>query len=479
VRAFGAVDIGNSGLRVMLGTLDQDRLALREVTRVPNAPVLLADGWHWDAVGLVEAAVAGLAEADAITPLDAIAVDTWGVDYGLLDEQGRLLGPPFSYRDERSLPMVAVARERIGAADLYALTGCQDMPINSVYQLLADDIAGRLDAAACFLLMDDLVHHRLSGVIGADETNASTTGLFNPTTRDWSWTAIEAVRLPDRLFAPVQRTGAVLGESLPGSNLRPGIPIVTAAGHDTAAAWVAGADMEDALVVSLGTWSLVGVELNAPLVTEAGRLANFTNEIGVLGTIRFLRNAAGMWILQECLREWREMEPDLTWAHVIAEAERCQPFAHLIDPDNTVFMAPGPMASRVATAGEGRKPTERGPVVRAVLESLALSHRWLLESAQSVLGRRLTSIRIVGGGSQNRALCQMMADATGLPVVAGPVEATALGNVAMQAIALGAIDSLEEARAMLRASYPQERFEASTSTEWEAAYRRWRDLANR
>lgn len=477
--SLGAVDIGNSGLRVMQGILADGRISLSEVLRVPNAPFQRADGWHWDVERLAEHMRAGLRTADLASRLDGIAVDTWGVDYGLVNEASQLIDAPFSYRDERSLPMIEVARERISAERLYALTGCQDMAINSLYQLLDDQRAGRLEQANRFLMMCDLFQRWLTDVDSADETNASTTGLFDPQARDWCWDAIDAVGLPRRLFAPVRTSGTVLGETTADSGIRAGIPVVTAAGHDTAAAFVAGADVPGALVISIGTWSLVGVERGEPLITEAGRTANCTNEVGVLGTIRFLRNAAGMWVLQECMREWRAGEPDLGWDTVLGEAERAPALTAVFDPDDRAFMAPGAMVARVVGAGRGSAAGGRGCVVRSILESLALNHRWLLETVQRVTGEAIERIRIVGGGAQNRLLCQMTADATGIPVIAGPIEATALGNIAMQAIALGAIPGLADARSILANSFRHETYEPAPESAWDAAYQRWLGLISR
>lgn len=476
---FGAVDSGNSGLRVMQGTLSDGKLHLVEVARHANAPYQSMDGWRWDAGHLRSALRDGLRAADMLSRLDSIGVDTWGVDCALIDHAGRLHDDPFSYRDERSIPMLAVARDLLPSDELYRLTGCQEMAINTLYQLLADRVSGRLDAANQFLMINDLCTWWLTGQIGADETNASTTGLFDPRTRNWSWEAIDRLQFDRTLFPPVARTGTIFGETSADSGLRPGIPVVNVGGHDTAVAFVGGADIPDALVISLGTWSLVGVEIEAPLINEQSRLANFTNEVGVLGTIRFLRNAAGMWMLQECMREWRETEPDLTWEHIIADAELADPFASLFDPDDPVFMAPGPMESRVRSAGDGHLKSDRGPVVRSIVESLAMNHRWLLERVQSVLDRGVAVIRIVGGGSRNEVLCQFTANATGCEVFAGPFEATAIGNLAMQAIALGHLSGLDEARNVIRESFPQKRFTPQNQDQWEVHYQRWLALISR
>jgi rhamnulokinase len=478
-KAYVAVDLGNSSGRVMLGRVDGDGLAVSEVRRIPNAPMRHRDGWHWDVRRLFDEALAGLQQAADLTPLSGIAVDTWGVDYGLLDAGGDSIDDPFSYRDERTLPMVALSEDRLAADRLYDLTGCQAGPINTLYQLLADQHSGRLDPAERFLLTPDLFTYWLTGEIGADETIASTTQLFDPIARDWSWSAIDAMELPRRLFAPIRRTGTILGRTKAELGKLAGIPVITAAGHDTAAAFVA-ATGEDQLVISIGTWSLVGVELAKPLITEAGREANFTNELGVLGTIRFLRNAAGLWIIQECLREWQGRGDEIGWEDLIELAERSTAFASLFNPDDRRFMEPGPMADRVMGAGDEPLDGSHGPIVRSVLESLSMNHRWLLETVERVIGRSLSRIRIVGGGSQNWLLCQMTADVTGLPVVAGPAEAASIGNIAMQSIATGQIADLASARELIDRSFPARWYEPNPDhAMWDAEYERWRALANR
>ena len=464
----------------MLGRVSGERIAIQEVRRFANTPIHRADGWHWDMAGLFEEVLAGLRDAAAQTNLDGIAVDTWGVDYGLLDADGSLIDEPFSYRDERTLPMVAVAESRLSADRLYALTGCQAAPINTLYQLLADQRSGRPDKAERLLLNPDLFAYWLTGEIGADETHASTTQLFDPVRRDWSWEVIDAMRLPRRLFAPVRKTGTFLGSVTSGLGSPDGPPVITAAGHDTAAAFAAATGGSDQLVISIGTWSLVGVELTRPLIIEAGREANFTNELGVLGTIRFLRNAAGLWLIQECLREWQERDPDLSWNGLIAAAEASPDFAGLFDPDDRRFMEPGAISGRIRSAADRPLPDHHGAVVRSVLESLALNHRWLLETVGRVIGRSLSRVTIVGGGARNRLLCQMTADATGLPVVAGPAEATAIGNIAMQAITTGQIADLATARDRIDRSFPAALYEpAPIRFDWDSAYERWRAIANR
>ena len=464
----------------MLGRVADNRIELSEVHRIPNAPIRRTNGWHWDVNRLFAEVLLGLRQAADQAELHGISVDTWGVDYGLLDRHGELKDEPFSYRDERTLPMVVVAESQIPAERLYRMTGCQAIPINTLYQLLADQRAGRLEDASRFLLTPDLFAYWLTGVVGADESIASTSQLFDPVARDWCWEVIDAMNLPRRIFAPIRQTGTVLGTVLRDLPLPAGIPVVTAAGHDTAAAFAAATGDADQLVISIGTWSLVGVELTEPLISETGREANFTNEIGVLGTIRYLRNAPGLWLIQECLREWHERGETMAWADLIASAGQSPAFASLFDPDDRRFMEPGPMAERITAAGDGLFDGRHGAIVRSVLESLSMNHRWLLETVERNLGRPLGRIRIVGGGAQNRLLCQMTADATGLPVVAGPAEAAAIGNIAMQAIATGQITDLATARDLIDRSFPAVRYEPDPDHGlWDIEYERWRALVSR
>jgi rhamnulokinase len=464
----------------MLGRVADDQIELSEVRRIPNAPIRRADGWHWDVNRLFAEVLLGLRQVAGQAELQGIAVDTWGVDYGLLDRHGELSGEPFSYRDERTLRMVAVAESRIPAERLYRLTDCQAVPINTLYQLLADQRAGRLDDASRFLLTPDLFAYWLTGEVGADESIASTSQLFDPVARDWCWDVIDAMNLPRHIFAPIRPTGTVPGTVLRDLPLPADIPVVTAAGHDTAAAFAAATGASDQLVISIGTWSLVGVELSKPLITETGREANFTNEVGVLGTVRYLRNAAGLWLIQECLREWQERGENAAWGDLIASAGQSPGFTSLFDPDDRRFMEPGPMAERITAAGDGQLDGSHGAIVRSVLESLSMNHRWLLKTIEHILGRTLSRIRIVGGGAQNRLLCQMTADATGLPVTAGPAEATAVGNIAMQAIATGQIADLATARDLIDRSFPAVRYEPHPDHRfWDTEYERWRVLSNR
>ncbi|MFI7673714.1 rhamnulokinase family protein [Actinophytocola sp. NPDC049390] len=440
-----AADLGAASGRVIVGAVGPDTLELRECHRFPNRPVRIAGTLHWDILALYQGVLDGLRAAG---PVDGIGIDSWAVDYGLLDADGALLGNPVHYRDERT----AHARdnlERLGAAELYATTGLQFLPFNTIHQLAAEP---RLHLAHRLLLIPDLLAYWLTGEIGAEVTNASTTQLLDVRTRTWATALIEKVADP-ALLPPLREPGTVVGR-------HDGTPVIAVGSHDTASA-VAGVPAEDTrfAYISCGTWSLVGVELDAPVLTEAGRAANFTNELGIDGTVRYLRNVMGLWLLQECVREWDANTADLL------EAAARRPRRAVIDPDDPVFLPPGDMPGRIVAACEraGQPvPEDRPAIVRCVVDSLADAHRRAVQDAQSLSGKEIDVVHIVGGGARNALLCQLTADACGLPVVAGPVEATAIGNVLVQARALGALDGdLNRLRALVRATQPVTRYQPS------------------
>jgi rhamnulokinase len=437
---YGAVDLGATSGRVFAGGLGDGRVELRELHRFENRPVRLPDGLRWNLLHLFTEALAGLRAAG---PLAGIGVDTWGVDYALLDERRRVLGLPFHYRDERTSGMVERAFARIPAEELYAVTGIQTMPINTVFQLLADEGSAALAAAERIALVPDLLAYWLAGELANERTNASTTGLLDARSGDWAHDAIARLGLPGRLFGPLVDPGTALGPALAHHEL--GEPTVYAvASHDTASAFAAApiAD-EHAAVLSSGTWSLLGLELPEPVLADR----DLTNERGVDGTTRLLKNVMGMWLLEECRRAWGDTSYDEL--HRLAEAETGE--AALFDPDDEAFLAPGDMPGRIAAAC-GLDPGDRGRMVQAILASLACKYRWVLERLEAVTGRDVRRIHVIGGGARNALLCRLTADACGREVHAGPVEATALGNVLVQARAAGELGSLAELRTVAAAS---------------------------
>lgn len=460
---FAAVDLGASSGRVVLAEVGPDRLAVAGVHRFPNRPVRLPGGLHWDVLGLYGSVLDGLAVAARGGPLTSIGVDSWAVDYGLLDADGVLLGNPYHYRDSRNDGAADAVHLVCPHADLYQRNGLQLLPFNTLYQLSAAAATVRLRHARTLLLVPDLIAHWLTGAVGCEVTNASTTGLLDARSRLWSPELCEFVGVPLSLLPPLRSPGQVLGTLLPAvvdqTRLRAGTPVTAVGSHDTASAVVAAPMQSDgAVYISLGTWGLVGVEVEQPVLTEDSRLAGFTNELGVDGRVRFLRNVMGLWLLQECLRTWgRDDLPDL----LRAAAEL--PPGPVFDVDEPRFLPPGDMPDRIATAVAqtgGPAPQDPVTVVRCVVDSLAAALARAVTDATRLSGRGLDAVHVVGGGAQNTLLCQLTADALGVPVVAGPVEATALGNVLVQARASGVLaGSLEGLRDLVRRTHPPRAFQ--------------------
>jgi rhamnulokinase len=480
-RCYAAVDLGASNGRVMLGRVDSSTVDLVEVHRFDNEPVRLPDGLHWDILGLFRQVLVGLHKLGRSQPPRSVGVDSWGVDYGLLDADRALLGNPYHYRDPRTDPMLDALLEAVPAEDIYAITGIQFLTLNTACQLLAARSSPAFGAARTMLLIPDLLTYWLTGSTGAERTNASTTQLYDVHSGQWSTELIGRLGLPEHLFPPLVEPGTVVGPLLPGvareTRLDPDTPVVAVCSHDTASAVAAiPAAGRNFAYISAGTWSLVGVELDAPVVSEASRRANFTNEVGVDGTIRFLRNVMGLWLLQECQRNWRGQGITVETADLLAEAERCTPFAALVNPDDPAFLAPGDMPARIAGYCErtGQAPPRNpGEYARCVVESLAIAHRASVREAARLSDRTLDVIHLVGGGAHNALLCQLTADACGLPVVAGPVEATALGNVLMQARADGQAGDLASMRRLVASTRPLRRFEPrGPQAVWEKAAER-------
>ncbi len=463
-----AVDLGASGGRVMAGRVSGTDVVLHEVHRFPNVPVPAGGTLYWDILRLLGDVRHGLDAAARRFPLASAGIDSWGVDYGLLDAAGALLGNPVHYRDGRTEGVAERMSGLVPAAELYAVTGVQHLPFNTIYQLAATPMPAH---AATMLMIPDLLAYWLTGRAGAEVTNASTTSLFDVRAQGWAWEVIAKAGLPPRIFPPLRRPGEVIG-ALDGPN-GPGSPLslIAVGSHDTASAVAAVPAAEpDFAYISLGTWALAGVELDAPVLTEASRAANFTNEAGIDGTIRYLRNVTGLWLLQESLRHW----PDASLEALLASAARVPPLRFVIDPDDPVFLPPGDMPARIAAwlARRGEAgPAEPAETVRCILDSLALAYRRAIFSAQSLSGRHADVVHIVGGGARNSLLCQLTADATGLPVIAGPAEATCFGNVLVQARALGAAPGdLAGMRALIRAAQPLRSFSPGGDTAaWTSA----------
>lgn len=477
-RTFAAVDLGATSGRVMLGRVGPGTLEMRQAHRFANTPVQTDSGLYWDIRSLYQAVLDGLREAGRVAQPASIGIDSWAVDYGLLDAEGGLLGDPRHYRDPRTGPE-AIRRvwDRIGPADLYRLTGVQHQPFNTVFQLSADAGSAGFASARTLLLIPDLLTYWLTGSIGAEVTNASTTGLFHAAERTWSPTITAAAGINPAILPPLRAPGDRSGPLLPGplehTDLAPGTQVTVVASHDTASAVAAvPADRPGFAYISCGTWSLAGLELDAPVLSQASQTANFTNELGVDGTVRYLRNIMGLWLLSECQRTWAENGRDLRLPQLLAQAAAARPFAALVNPDDPSFVQPGDMPARIAGFCERTAqtpPATPGAMVRCILESLALAHRQALRQAAKLADREIDVVHLVGGGSRNELLCQWTADATGLPLIAGPAEATALGNTLVQARAHGSIGDLSAMRALIADTHGLRRYFPRGGTRpWDA-----------
>jgi rhamnulokinase len=482
-----AVDLGAESGRVLLGCFDGERVDLDEVYRFAVEPVHVVDGLHWDILRIMHEIKIGLGRAACeARSLSSIGIDAWGVDFGLLDQSGGLLSNPYHYRDSRTEGMMERSLERVSRTDIYRMTGIQFIPINTLYQLLAMEDSPVLQLADILLLIPDLIEYWLTGDKVSEFTIATTTQLYDQAASDWSWNLLERMAIPSHLFPPAVSPGSTVGPVLPAVvdevGLREPVPVVAVASHDTASAVVAvPAETERFAYISSGTWSLVGVELRRSITTEAAMEANFTNEGGFDSTVRFLKNVMGLWLLQECRRTWaREGRGSFSYEELYRLADTAPAFRSLVDPDCPAFLPPGDMPARIRKycKDTGQKePGEIGETVRCVLESLALKYRWVVERAEELSGEQVEVLHVVGGGARNVLLCQMTAEATGRPVLAGPVEATALGNVMVQAYARGAVRSLEEIRSVVRRSTEVRRYEPHGDRErWNGAYARFLDI---
>jgi rhamnulokinase len=481
-----ACDLGGESGRLMLGTLAGDRLQLEEMHRFPTAGIRIGGTLRWDMLGIWSEIKSGLRKVAARgIEVDSISTDAWGVDYVLLSHDEPLLIPPFHHRDPRTDGGYQRVAARIPLDEVFTETGIQFMPINTLYQL-EDDLAHRphvLALAETFLGIGDYFNWLLCGSARMERSMASTTQMWNPRARRWSDAIITRLGLPTRLLPEVVPSGVVLGDMLPEVAAEVGIAqaqVIATCAHDTGAAVAAvPADGEGWAFISSGTWSLVGVEASEPIISAATRRANFTNEVGFGDSIRLLKNVVGLWVVQECRRTWAAEGDELGYELLTAMALAAEPFSALIDPADPRFLKPGGMPAKVAAycreTGQP-EPTTPGQIVRCCLESLALSYRRVIDEVQSVTGRPLTRVHIVGGGSKNQLLNQFAADATGRDVLAGPAEATAIGNVLIQAIALGRLNDLAELRRVVRASFPIRSYRPTHRATWNAAYQRFIEL---
>ncbi|HEX4773567.1 MAG TPA: rhamnulokinase family protein [Bryobacteraceae bacterium] len=469
---FLAIDLGAESGRAILGRVRSGTLGLEEIHRFPNEPVEYGGSLHWDVARLWWEIRQAL-QICRDKALAGVAVDTWGVDYALLGENGQLLENPFHYRDGRTAGMMDAVFRVVPADEVYAATGIQFMPINTLYQLYAAKLTSPrlLDATDRLVTIPDLFHFWLSGNAVCEFTNASTTQMIDPRTRSWATALLENLGLPARLPGPIVEPGTVIGNVL--SRVAPSLsktPVIAPGAHDTASAVAAVSARGNTVFLSSGTWSLLGIELDAPVVTSEARRLNFTNEGGVCGTTRLLKNVMGLWLLQGCRRSWLAAGTAHEYRDLVRMAMRARGFQHLINPDDERFLRADDMVAAIdsyCADTDQAKPSSVGGYARAVLESLALKYRVVVREIERLTGSRIEQIRIIGGGSQNDLLNQFTADATGCRVLAGPVEATALGNIAMQMLAIGVVNSLAEARKLIDASYRTEVFEPYDTPQWD------------
>lgn len=474
-----AFDFGASSGRAILGTFDGERIHMEEVHRFSNDPVELRGALYWDVLRQFYEIKQGLLKAKQHGGFDTVAVDTWGVDFGLLDEDGRLLENPVHYRDQRTKGLVEESFKSIPQEEFYRLTGIQFMELNTVFQLMAlkRQRPALLARAKTLLFMPDLFNYLLTGEKKTEFTIASTSQLMDARTGGWSKEVLRRLGLPGGILTPITLPGEAVGPLDPSICAELGLPpaqVVTVASHDTQSAVAAVPTQEkDFLFISCGTWSLFGTELEAPLINETSAAMNITNERGVEGTTTFLKNIIGLWLIQESRRQWQREGKDYSYAQLEKLALVAKPFQCFIDPDAPAFVPQGDLPRRVREFCEKTGqyvPQTVGEVMRCIYESLALKYRLAFEKIQSCTGRRYEKIHVVGGGTKDGLLCQMTANSCGVPVLAGPIEATVLGNLAVQFIACGAIENVRQARKVIAQSETVTPYAPQDTQSWNAAY---------
>jgi rhamnulokinase len=489
-RKFLAFDLGAESGRAMVGTLANGRIALEERHRFANPNGRINGHYHWNVLAQWEELKTGLREAAqsiGSQSFSGIGVDTWGVDYGLLDSSGELLGNPYMYRDPRTDGMMERMFGRVPKEEIFKATGIQFMQLNTLVQLFAaaEAHSGLLAAAETMLFMPDLFHYLFTGVRKVEFSITTTSQMYDPVRKDWARGMLKRLGIPTRMLPEIVPAGSLLGnvkrevaEECGAGEAE--IPVIAPASHDTGSAVAAvPAEGSDWCYISSGTWSLMGVELPGPIINDKTLKYNYTNEGGVGGTIRLLKNIMGMWPIQECRRQWQKEGREHSYAELAQMAREARPFVALVNLDHPPILKPGEMPGKVEAFCRSSKqtiPGGPGEIVRSLLESLALTYRRTLEGLEDILGRKISVIHIVGGGCQNELLNQMTADACGRPVLCGPVEATAAGNVLTQAIATGDVKNLAQIRSIIRDSFDVNRFEPRDTGTWDRAYDRFRDI---
>jgi rhamnulokinase len=477
-----AFDLGASSGRAVVGHLDDGHLAIETIYNFPNEPVWVHRHLHWDILQLLHRIKQGLitARLKGYNDIQSIGIDTWGVDFGLLGSNGELLGNPYHYRDPHTRDLMEEVDQLLPRKELFAHTGIQFMPINTLYQLYALKKAASplLEKAETLLLIPELLRYFLTGERMSEWTIASTTQLCNPHTRTWDLSLIEQLGLPTHLFLQPASAGTIAGKLLPSVAEEVGLdalPVIAVAEHDTASA-VAAVPAEHAqfAFLSSGTWSLIGTEITEPMVNESALELNVTNEGGINSTVRFLKNVTGLWLIQECRRIWKNEGKQLSYEDEGMLIAKSTPFQAFINPDDPMFLAPSHMPRQIQQycRQTGQPvPESEGALLRCIVESLALRYRFVLERIEALIQQRFAGLHIVGGGSKNTALCQYTANALGRPVWAGPQEATAIGNLLVQFIALGKIENIQQARQIVRNSFPFVTYEPADDTTWKQAYK--------
>lgn len=484
---FLAFDLGAESGRAILGALDHGRLTLEEIHRFANPNGKINGHLHWNLLGQWEELKTGLRKAATTgKPLAGIGVDTWGVDFGLLGHNGEILGNPYMYRDSRTEGLLDRAFKIVPREKIFEATGIQIMQINSLLQLFAmrESNSSQLAAAETLLFVPDLFNYLFTGQKKAEFSITTTSQMYDPRKKTWATDLLKQLDLPARIFPEIIPCGTLLGplrnDVAAECSIAP-VPVIAPACHDTASA-VAAVPVEQAdwCYISSGTWSLMGVELPSPIINDKSLKYNYTNEGGVGGSIRLLKNIMGLWLVQECRRQWLKEGHEFSYAELTKLAADARPFSAIVNPDHAPFLSPGEMPAKIQRFCDQTKqtaPDSPAQFIRCCLESLALTYRKTIEGLEDILGRKIQIIHIVGGGSQNELLNQMTADACNRPVVAGPAEATAIGNVLVQAMAIGEINSLADLRTIVRASSELKQYEPRDAARWNAAYSRYRELA--
>ncbi|MFA4028556.1 MAG: hypothetical protein GDYSWBUE_000518 [Candidatus Fervidibacterota bacterium] len=485
--SFIAFDLGAESGRCVVGTLTDGSLKLEEVHRFPNGPVRIIDSLHWDVLRIWQEMKEAMRMCVSKygSEIEGIGVDTWGVDFALLGRGDVLLCNPYHYRDKRTDGMIEEAFRRVPKEEIFEQTGIQFMQINTLFQLLSMVVSGSplLDVAETLLMMPDLFNFWLTGIKVSEFSIATTTQFYNPREKQWAKPLLERLGIPTHFLPPIVSSGTIIGEMISSVADDVGMPrvkIIAPACHDTGSAVAAvPAEGDNWCYISCGTWALMGVEIDEPIINEHSLRLNFTNEGGYGGKIRFLKNIMGLWLVQECRRTWARQGEEHSYSELTEMASMAQPFKAFVDPDNTIFLHPGDMPYRMSKFCQStsqQPPETKGEFVRCALESLALKCRWVLDRLEELLGRKIEVVHVVGGGSRNSLLCQFIANATHRPVVAGPVEATAAGSVMIQALTLGYVSSHDEARRIIRHSFEMWRYEPTEFEEWEAAYERFKTI---